>query len=96
MKTKVSYANCSIFVVGMDMDCPLCGALVRSGEHHNCSGRQFAIESAKKLAIPPELLIGRKGQGNYAAALAASQELPKSRLVKNKKRGAGKLPSPNR
>lgn len=37
IKTKVSYANCSITVVGCEMKCPLCGTLVMSGYKHECS-----------------------------------------------------------
>lgn len=34
MKTR---AFCSIAVVGVEMDCPLCGEHVESGEHHTCT-----------------------------------------------------------
>lgn len=37
MKTKLSYAVCSITVQGLDMNCPLCGVLVESGNSHQCS-----------------------------------------------------------
>jgi len=36
MKVKVSYGQCSMYVLGMDMNCPLCGVLVKSGENHKC------------------------------------------------------------
>jgi hypothetical protein len=36
MKAKLSYATCSLFVVGLEMDCPLCGLLVKSGQRHTC------------------------------------------------------------
>jgi hypothetical protein len=29
--------TCSLSVIGMDMNCPLCGTLVKSGESHSCS-----------------------------------------------------------
>lgn len=37
VKVKVGSASCSFFVQGMDMNCPLCGVLVLSGERHECS-----------------------------------------------------------
>lgn len=38
MSVKVSYSSCKLFVSGMDMPCPLCGVLVRSGDDiHECS-----------------------------------------------------------
>jgi hypothetical protein len=47
MKVKVS-GTCSIFVLGIDMNCPLCGKLVRSGETpHGC-----VREEPKKLRPP--------------------------------------------
>ena len=36
MKMKISYGKCSMFVQGLDMNCPLCGALVESGQRHEC------------------------------------------------------------
>lgn len=36
IKTTVNYGKCSIFVLGMDMNCPLCKTLVLSGESHQC------------------------------------------------------------
>lgn len=37
MATKVKVTgNCSIYVLGMEMNCPLCGTLVQSGENHAC------------------------------------------------------------
>jgi hypothetical protein len=35
-KVKVKWGTCSMFVEGMEMNCPLCGTLVKSGETHNC------------------------------------------------------------
>jgi hypothetical protein len=37
MKLKVKVGTCSMHVVEMEMKCPLCGVLVRSGESHACS-----------------------------------------------------------
>ncbi len=39
LKTKVNYAECTMFVVGLDMDCPLCGVKVKSGESHQCASK---------------------------------------------------------
>jgi hypothetical protein len=36
-KVNVSYETCSIQVLGIDMNCPLCGELVKSGSIHQCS-----------------------------------------------------------
>jgi hypothetical protein len=36
MKTKMSYSECSIYVQGISMNCPLCGTLVEDGERHDC------------------------------------------------------------
>jgi hypothetical protein len=36
MKVNVNAGRCEIYVQGMDMKCPLCGVLVRSGEQHEC------------------------------------------------------------
>lgn len=36
MKISVTQGKCSLFVVGFDMQCPLCHAHVRSGQHHEC------------------------------------------------------------
>jgi hypothetical protein len=33
---SVSYGNCTISVLGMDMNCPLCKVLVKSGQRHQC------------------------------------------------------------
>lgn len=33
---SITSAQCSVFLVGMEMRCPLCKVLVRSGEHHEC------------------------------------------------------------
>lgn len=35
-KINVSYGKCSMFVQGMEMNCPLCGVLVKSGDKHEC------------------------------------------------------------
>lgn len=31
-----AFSRCTVFVVGMDMNCPACGVLVHSGERHEC------------------------------------------------------------
>lgn len=35
MAIKIS-GSCSMAVIGLDMNCPLCKTLVRSGEAHQC------------------------------------------------------------
>lgn len=37
VQASVSYGRCKIYVQGLDMNCPLCGVLVKSGERHTCS-----------------------------------------------------------
>src|SRR5579872_6149368 len=36
MKATVKYGHCRISVIGMEMQCPLCKVLVKSGEIHEC------------------------------------------------------------
>jgi uncharacterized C2H2 Zn-finger protein len=37
VKVKVKWGTCSMFVDGLDMNCPLCGTLIKSGEKtHYC------------------------------------------------------------
>ena len=55
MKVKVNYGSCTIFVQGTEMDCPLCGAHVASGENHHC-------ESAPKK----EIAVRRRGSKKKA------------------------------
>lgn len=50
MKTKVSYGKCHVQVVGIDMNCPMCGVLVKSGETHDCEKQVKSPERhAKRL-----------------------------------------------
>ena len=44
-KVKMNWGKCTVAVVGVDMNCPLCGTLVKSGERHECEKR----EPQKKL-----------------------------------------------
>lgn len=41
MKTTVSYGKCSLFVLGIEMNCPMCGVLVESGQHHECEKKEL-------------------------------------------------------
>ncbi len=50
MKTKVKYAECSMFVLGLDMDCPLCGVKVSSGERHRCESLEPEPVKGKRKA----------------------------------------------
>jgi len=36
MKYSISVGKCSISVQGVDMQCPLCKVMVRSGQAHEC------------------------------------------------------------
>jgi hypothetical protein len=45
VKTKVSYESCSMFVQGLEMNCPLCGVLVKSGERHMCEQQKPTISA---------------------------------------------------
>ena len=47
VKTTVSYSHCSLFVEGLEMNCPLCGVLVKSGERHQCQQPEPKIIEAK-------------------------------------------------
>lgn len=61
MKMSVSYGSCYISVIGMEMTCPFCKVVVKSGESHECS----PVEP-KKLAAKPRkksLLSGSQKPG---------------------------------
>ena len=49
MKVKVNYGKCSMYVLGMDMNCPLCGEQVLSGMTHMCEKPE-----PKQLAAKPK------------------------------------------
>ena len=50
MATKINYGKCEIEVIGMDMNCPLCGTLVKSGETHACErGEPKKLRAKKRL-----------------------------------------------
>jgi hypothetical protein len=40
MSVKVSYELCSIKVRGMEIRCPLCHTVVRSGQSHRCERKK--------------------------------------------------------
>lgn len=42
-QVSVSYGRCEVFVQGLDINCPLCLALVKSGQRHECSTLAKAI-----------------------------------------------------
>jgi hypothetical protein len=50
INVKVSASHCSLFVQGMDMNCPLCGTLVKSGERHECSKPEPAIPPKRRAS----------------------------------------------
>jgi hypothetical protein len=45
-KVRVS-GHCQMFVEGMNMTCPLCGVLVKSGETHECSKEEPKKKGAR-------------------------------------------------
>jgi hypothetical protein len=49
-KVKVKRGTCSMFVEGMDMNCPLCGTLVKSGESHTCGTLEPKAKSQRLKA----------------------------------------------
>jgi len=51
-KASVSYAHCSIAVEGMDFTCPLCGTVVKSGEHHSCAKPEDQAYNRRKTLNP--------------------------------------------
>jgi hypothetical protein len=44
----ISYGKCAVWVEGMEMKCPLCGTLVRSGENHACKVEQPARRQPRR------------------------------------------------
>ncbi len=50
MKKQINYAECSMFVLGLDMDCPLCGVKVESGQKHRCE----SPEPTTKKPVKPK------------------------------------------
>ena len=48
VKSSVNYGKCSVFVLGMEMNCPMCGVLVKSGEQHQCSRPELKTLTPKK------------------------------------------------
>lgn len=47
MKIAITVGKCHMFVLGMDLVCPLCKVLVRSGTQHECQ-IQEPVPSRKK------------------------------------------------
>lgn len=50
MKAKIKYGTFSLFVVGLEMNCPLCGTLVKSGETHKCGTPEPKAKSQRVKA----------------------------------------------
>ena len=55
MKISMS-GSCQMAVIGMDMNCPLCKTLVKSGESHQCE------------IVPPKKLLAKPRKKLKAAA----------------------------
>ena len=49
-KTNTNYGKCSMFVEGMDMNCPLCKTLVKSGERHECEFKDGKYVPVKTIS----------------------------------------------
>lgn len=52
-KISISTAKCSMFVLGMEMRCPVCKAVVKSGQKHTCSiengrGESITVPARKR------------------------------------------------
>jgi len=54
-------SHCKFTVVGMDLECPNCGALVGSGNEHECE-RDGGVVSAR--TIPLERPPAKKGKSS--------------------------------
>jgi len=53
VKVKIA-GSCTLYVYGLDMNCPMCGTLVKSGENHACQKQEpKQIEAGKKLRARP-------------------------------------------
>ena len=52
-KITANYSRCSLYVKGMNFDCPMCGAKVLSGNRHEC-GTDVEAEKAAEAARPKE------------------------------------------
>jgi hypothetical protein len=48
MKVSVIAGSCEMYVYGLDMRCPLCKTLVRSGERHSCKPFNINLPAEKK------------------------------------------------
>lgn len=48
MKTKITYNVCTISVVGMEITCPFCKTLVKSGQTHHCEGNKPKTRKARR------------------------------------------------
>lgn len=40
---EIRRGECDVYVEGMDMPCPLCSTLVRSGQRHHCKATEEPI-----------------------------------------------------
>lgn len=56
MRVRVTYSHCSIYVVGAEMQCPLCQTTVFSGECHQCS-KPKNDQPAKVITIPRDMNV---------------------------------------
>lgn len=47
---KVTYESCTVYVVGLDLNCPMCGVLVPSGTLHKCPEANKPKKTRKKVS----------------------------------------------
>jgi hypothetical protein len=48
VKSKLTYSKCHIYVEGLDIQCPMCGVLVTSGQTHDCVGHAKPAKKEKR------------------------------------------------
>jgi len=53
MKVKISLNCCSLHVEGIDMNCPVCGTIVKSRQTHSCASTSNAPKSLQKAVKRP-------------------------------------------
>jgi hypothetical protein len=53
---RLSYGSCVIYCNGMEINCPLCGRLVKSGQRHECKKRALnsAIDTVPDVKVKKE------------------------------------------
>lgn len=52
-KINVTYADCTVHVVGTNLKCPLCGTLVKDDEFHSCTRPESKSYVGHNIPITP-------------------------------------------